>query len=44
MGSHLGHHAQDVDELVLSDVLHEAIQSDEGPGSADPGTETENVC
>lgn len=39
VGPHLGHHPQDVDKLVFSDVLHETIQSDEGPRPADPGAE-----
>lgn len=39
MGPHLGNHAQDVRELVLSEVLHETIQSDEGPCPADAGAE-----
>lgn len=41
MGSHLRHHPQDVHELVLPDVLHEAVQGDEGPGSAHAGAGTD---
>lgn len=39
MRAHLGHHPQDVCELVLSDVLHETIESDERPRPADSSTE-----
>lgn len=37
--THLRHHPQDICELVLSDVLHQPIQSDERPRPADSGAE-----
>lgn len=39
VGSHFRHHPQDINELVFSDVLHQTIQSDEGPRPADSGAE-----
>lgn len=35
--AHLRHHPQDVHKLVLPDVLHQTVQSDEGPRPADSG-------